>query len=163
MRLFWHQLRWEQLIFWRSREAAVFVFLFPLLLFALLTAVYNGKLEHEPASYVLLAGMLGGREHPHPWWLALPAAILAWEVARGWRRTPRCHLWEAGVGAFALALGLAAFGLTLQSTLLVPALAASIVGCVLLWLSRRREPRPWRAGDVSHYERRAVARPKDLY
>ena len=112
---------------------------------------------------MLLAGMLGGREHPHPWWLALPATILAWEAARGWRRTPRCHLWEAGVGAFALALGLAAFGLTLQSTLLVPALAASIVGCVLLWLSRRREPRPWRAGDVSHYERRAVARPKDLY
>ena len=38
VRLFWHQLRGEQLIFWRSREAAVFVFLFPLLLFALLTA-----------------------------------------------------------------------------------------------------------------------------
>jgi len=59
VRLFWHQLRWEQLIFWRSREAAVFVFLFPLLLFALLTAVYNGKLEGKPASWVLLAGMLG--------------------------------------------------------------------------------------------------------
>ena len=59
MRLFWHQLRWEQLVFWRSREAAVFVFLFPLLLFALLTAVYNGKLEGKPASWVLLAGMLG--------------------------------------------------------------------------------------------------------
>jgi len=37
----------------------VFVFLFPLLLFALLTAVYNGKLEGKPASWVLLAGMLG--------------------------------------------------------------------------------------------------------
>jgi ABC-2 type transport system permease protein len=59
MRLFWHQLRWEQTVFWRSREAAVFVFLFPLLLFALLTAVYNGRLEGEPASFVLLAGMLG--------------------------------------------------------------------------------------------------------
>ena len=59
MRLFWHQLRWEQVVFWRSREAAVFVFLFPLLLFALLTAVYNGRLEGEPASFVLLAGMLG--------------------------------------------------------------------------------------------------------
>jgi hypothetical protein len=42
VRLFTHQLRAEQLLFWRSREAAVFVFLFPLLLFALLTAVYNG-------------------------------------------------------------------------------------------------------------------------
>ncbi|HYY61061.1 MAG TPA: hypothetical protein VE756_06700 [Burkholderiales bacterium] len=107
---------------------------------------------------VLLAGVLGGRAHPHPWWLALPAAILGWEVARGWRRTPRCHLWEAGVGAFALALALAALGMTVQGMLLVPAAAASIVGFVLLWLSRRREPRPWRSGDVSHYERRAVPR-----
>jgi ABC-2 type transport system permease protein len=59
MRLFWHQLRSEQLLFWRSREAAVFVFLFPLLLFALLTAVYNGRIYGRPASWALLAGMLG--------------------------------------------------------------------------------------------------------
>ena len=59
MRLFWHQLRWEQFVFWRSREAAVFVFLFPLMLFALLTAVYNGTLYGRPASWGLLAGMLG--------------------------------------------------------------------------------------------------------
>jgi len=59
MRLFWHQLRSEQLVFWRSREAAVFVFLFPLLLFALLTAVYNGRIYGRPASWALLAGMLG--------------------------------------------------------------------------------------------------------
>jgi ABC-2 type transport system permease protein len=59
VRLFWHQLRSEQLVFWRSREAAVFVFLFPLLLFALLTAVYNGTLYGVPASWALLAGMLG--------------------------------------------------------------------------------------------------------
>ena len=109
---------------------------------------------------VLLAGIVGGREHPHPWWLAVPAAILGWEVARGWRRTPRCHLWEAGIGAFAFGLALAALGLTVQSMLLVPAVAASIVGFALLWLSRRREPRPWRANDASHYERRTVPRPK---
>ena len=59
MRLFWHQLRYEQLVFWRSREAAVFVFLFPLLLFALLTAVYNGEIQGRPAPWALLAGMLG--------------------------------------------------------------------------------------------------------
>jgi ABC-2 type transport system permease protein len=59
MRVYWHQLRWEQLLFWRSREAAVFVFLFPLLLFALLTAVYNGHIYGRPASWALLAGMLG--------------------------------------------------------------------------------------------------------
>ena len=107
---------------------------------------------------VLLAGVLGGREHPHPWWLAVPAAILGWEVARGWRRTPRCHLWEAAVGAFALGLLLAALGLTVQGMLLIPAVAASIVGFALFWLSRRREPRPWRANDVDHYERRAAPR-----
>lgn len=59
MSLFWHQLRSEQLVFWRSREAAIFVFLFPLLLFALLTAIYNGHIYGHPASWALLAGMLG--------------------------------------------------------------------------------------------------------
>ena len=59
MRLFFHQLRGEQLVFWRSREAAVFVFLFPLLLFTLLTALYNGEIYGKPASWALLAGMLG--------------------------------------------------------------------------------------------------------
>jgi len=59
VRLFWHQLRGEQLVFWRSREAAVFVFLFPLLLFALLTALYDGKIHGKPAPWGLLAGMLG--------------------------------------------------------------------------------------------------------
>jgi len=59
LRLYRHQLRWEQLLFWRSRESAVFVFLFPLLLFTLLTAVYNGRIYGRPASWALLAGMLG--------------------------------------------------------------------------------------------------------
>ncbi len=59
MKLFIHQLRTEQLVFWRSREAAIFVFLFPLLLFALLTAVYNGRIYGRPAAWALLAGMLG--------------------------------------------------------------------------------------------------------
>ena len=59
MRLYRRQLKWEQLLFWRSRESAVFVFLFPLLLFTLLTAVYNGRIYGRPASWALLAGMLG--------------------------------------------------------------------------------------------------------
>jgi ABC-2 type transport system permease protein len=59
MRLYRHQVKWEQLLFWRSRESAVFVFLFPLLLFTLLTAVYNGRIYGRPASWALLAGMLG--------------------------------------------------------------------------------------------------------
>jgi ABC-2 type transport system permease protein len=58
VRLFWHQLRWEQFTFWRSREAAIFVFLFPVLLFALLTAIYNGEIYGRPAAWALLSGML---------------------------------------------------------------------------------------------------------
>ena len=46
MTLFRHQLRWEQRVFWRNRESAVFVFLFPLLLFTLLTAVYIADSLH---------------------------------------------------------------------------------------------------------------------
>jgi ABC-2 type transport system permease protein len=59
VKLFLHQLTGEQLIFWRSREAAIFVFLFPILLFLLLGAVYNGRINGHPAPDVLLAGMLG--------------------------------------------------------------------------------------------------------
>jgi ABC-2 type transport system permease protein len=53
------QLRYEQLIFWRSREAAIFVFLLPVLLFVLLGAVYSGERDGDPAADYLLVGMLG--------------------------------------------------------------------------------------------------------
>ena len=59
MRLFVHQLRNEQLIFWRSREAAFFVFIFPLLLFVLLSSVYTGRFESRPAAWAVLAGIIG--------------------------------------------------------------------------------------------------------
>ena len=59
MRLFVHQLRAEQLQFWRSREAAIFIFVFPPLLFLLLGSVYNGRILGHPARQVLLSGMLG--------------------------------------------------------------------------------------------------------
>ena len=43
MSLLLHQLRFEQLLFWRAREAAVFVFMLPVLLFLLLgTACFAG-------------------------------------------------------------------------------------------------------------------------
>jgi ABC-2 type transport system permease protein len=58
-RLFVHQLRAEQLLFWRSREAALFIFLFPLLLFVLLGSVYTGKIYGVPAPQALLAGLIG--------------------------------------------------------------------------------------------------------
>jgi ABC-2 type transport system permease protein len=58
-RLFVHQLRTEQLVFWRSREAAFFIFLFPLLLFLLLGSVYSKHYEGKPASWAVLAGLVG--------------------------------------------------------------------------------------------------------
>jgi ABC-2 type transport system permease protein len=54
-----HQLRYEQLIFWRSREAAVFIFIFPLLLYVLLGSVYSGEIDGQPAGDILLAGLFG--------------------------------------------------------------------------------------------------------
>jgi ABC-2 type transport system permease protein len=54
-----HQLRYEQRLFWRSREAAVFVFVFPLLLYALLGSVYGDEIDGVPAADVLLAGLIG--------------------------------------------------------------------------------------------------------
>ena len=59
MSLFLHQLRASQLLFWRSREAAIFVFVFPILLFVLLNAVYSGESDGEPVVNLLLAGLLG--------------------------------------------------------------------------------------------------------
>lgn len=111
----------------------------------------------------LLIGSFGGRQHPSPGWLVLPAAVLAWEVARGWRAAPRSHLWEAGVGAFAGSLALAALALGLadgpaRSILLAIAASAGIVGGWLRWRARRREPHPWRAADSSRYERRLAQR-----
>src|SRR4051812_20356129 len=59
VRLFAHQLRSEQLLFWRSKEAALFIFLFPLLLFVLLGSVYSGRIYGVPAPQALLAGLIG--------------------------------------------------------------------------------------------------------
>lgn len=58
--MFWHQLKAEQLTFWRSREAAIFVFLFPPLLFVLLASVFgDGTEDGRPVSSYLVAGLLG--------------------------------------------------------------------------------------------------------
>ena len=54
-----HQLRYEQLTFWRSREAAVFIFVFPLLLYALLASVYSDDIDGVPSADVLLSGLFG--------------------------------------------------------------------------------------------------------
>ena len=60
MTLLWHQLKAEQLIFWRNRESAVFLFIFPIMLFVLLGSFYGGDtIEGHDAIDVLLAGMIG--------------------------------------------------------------------------------------------------------
>ncbi|HST26427.1 MAG TPA: ABC transporter permease [Gaiellaceae bacterium] len=63
MRLYLHQLRNEQRLYWRSHELAFFTFLFPVLIFVLLGSVYgNDKITKEhniKGSHYLLAGMLG--------------------------------------------------------------------------------------------------------
>jgi ABC-2 type transport system permease protein len=46
-------------VFWRSKENALFIFLFPLLLFTLLGSLYNGTIYGVPASQALLAGLIG--------------------------------------------------------------------------------------------------------
>jgi hypothetical protein len=109
----------------------------------------------------LLAGMSGGRAYPSPWWLVLPATVLVWEVSRGWRLAPRCHLWEAGAASFALGLLLALAGHALHAAatwLFAASIVTGVLGVALLWRSHLREPRPWRVGDASHYERRSARR-----
>ena len=59
-RLFLHELRNQQRLFWRSREAAIFTFLLPIAFLALLGSVYGDKeIEGVNGASYLLAGMLG--------------------------------------------------------------------------------------------------------
>jgi ABC-2 type transport system permease protein len=63
MKLWLHELRVEQLLFWRNREAAFFTFFLPVIFFLIFGAVYGSehiKKEHNvKASYFLEAGMIG--------------------------------------------------------------------------------------------------------
>ena len=60
MRLFWHQLRAEQRLFWRSRELAFFTFLLPILFFLLLGSAYgDDEIDGVSGYHYLLAGMIG--------------------------------------------------------------------------------------------------------
>ena len=59
MRLFRHELRNQQRLFWRNRESAVFVFVFPPMLYLLLGAVYTGTSEGFKLADVLLVGLIG--------------------------------------------------------------------------------------------------------
>jgi ABC-2 type transport system permease protein len=59
MRLFVHELRAQQLLFWRNREAAFFSFLFPIILLLVLGSVYSEPIEGVEASTYLLVGLIG--------------------------------------------------------------------------------------------------------
>ena len=59
MRVLAHQLAFEQRTFWRSREAAVFIFIFPILLYALLASVYDDEIDGVPSADLLLGGLFG--------------------------------------------------------------------------------------------------------
>jgi ABC-2 type transport system permease protein len=60
VRLFAHELRVQQLLFWRNREAAFFSFLFPIILLVLLGSVYGDEpIEDVKAATYLLVGLLG--------------------------------------------------------------------------------------------------------
>jgi ABC-2 type transport system permease protein len=62
VKLFLHELRTEQLLFWRNREAAFFTFFLPVILFVVFCAVYgNDRItkEHLRGAPFLQAGMIG--------------------------------------------------------------------------------------------------------
>lgn len=60
MRIFFHQLRAEQKLFWRTRELAFFTFLLPILFFLLLGSAYgDDEIDGVSGYQYLLAGMIG--------------------------------------------------------------------------------------------------------
>jgi ABC-2 type transport system permease protein len=61
LRLFAHELRAQQRIFWRSREAAFFTFLLPIIFLVLLGSIYGSRdtIGGVHAGTYLLAGLLG--------------------------------------------------------------------------------------------------------
>jgi len=63
MKLFLHELRAQQLLFWRNREAAFFTFFLPVVFYLIFAAVYGNtriKKEHDIRGAAFLeAGMIG--------------------------------------------------------------------------------------------------------
>jgi ABC-2 type transport system permease protein len=60
VRLFWHELRGELLLYVRSRELAFFTFLLPMIFFVLLGSTYgDDTVDGVKGSKFLLAGMIG--------------------------------------------------------------------------------------------------------
>lgn len=61
MKLFLHELKTEQTLFWRNRESAVFTFLLPIVFFLMFGAIYGDDLVEDRyrGAAFLVAGMIG--------------------------------------------------------------------------------------------------------
>jgi ABC-2 type transport system permease protein len=62
MKLFLHELRTEQVLYWRNREAAFFTFFLPVIFFLVFGSIYGDSeitKEHLRAAPFLEAGMIG--------------------------------------------------------------------------------------------------------
>jgi ABC-2 type transport system permease protein len=61
VRLLAHEIRVQQLLFWRNREAAIFTFLLPIIFFLMFGAIYgNSLIDHRyTGAAFLVAGMIG--------------------------------------------------------------------------------------------------------
>jgi ABC-2 type transport system permease protein len=60
VRLFVHELRTEQVLFWRNREAAFFTFFLPVIFFLIFGSIYgNDRIEGVRGARFLEAGMIG--------------------------------------------------------------------------------------------------------
>ena len=60
VRLYLHEIRSQQILFWRTYEAAFFTFLLPIIFLVLLGAVYgDSEIDGIQGSTFLLAGMVG--------------------------------------------------------------------------------------------------------
>jgi ABC-2 type transport system permease protein len=60
VRLFVHEIRTEQKLFWRNREAAFFTFFLPVIFFLVFASIYgNDKIEGIRGAPFLQAGMIG--------------------------------------------------------------------------------------------------------
>jgi ABC-2 type transport system permease protein len=62
MRLFVHEVKTEQLLFWRNRESAFFTFFLPVIFFLVFGSIYGNSTitkEHLRAAPFLEAGMIG--------------------------------------------------------------------------------------------------------
>jgi ABC-2 type transport system permease protein len=59
-RIFLHELRANQRLFWRSHESAFFTFLLPLIMLVLLGSVYGDEeIDGVPGATYLVAGLVG--------------------------------------------------------------------------------------------------------